>query len=104
MSFIREHVVKRATRSWGWSKVRKMHIKAHPICAACGRDDGLEVHHIKDFSNNPELELEPTNLVTLCDKGTKCHLTFGHLGDWKSINPEVVKDSDWFLAKVVNRR
>lgn len=104
MGFIREQIVKRATRASGWSRVRKNHIKRQPICAACGRDDGLEVHHIQDFSTSPELELEPTNLVTLCDKAMRCHLTFGHLGNWKSINPDVKKDSDWFLGKVLNRR
>lgn len=104
MSFFRELVIKTLTRSAGWTKVRKDHIKNNPSCAACGRQDGLEVHHIKDFSENPELELDPTNLITLCDKGTKCHLTFGHLGNWKSINPEVIEDSKWFLEKVKNRR
>lgn len=32
MSFIREHVVKRSTRSSGWSRVRKKHIKKQPYC------------------------------------------------------------------------
>lgn len=104
MSLIREFVVKPLTRSNGWRKVRKEHILKHPICAACGRTNGLEVHHIQDFSTKPELELNPDNLMTLCDKGTKCHLTFGHLGNWKSINPEVRKDSSWFLDKVLHRR
>ena len=104
MSFIREQILKRVTRSSGWRKVRKKHIEENPICAACGRDDGLEVHHIQDFSTNPELELDPKNLVTLCDKGMRCHLTFGHLGNWKSINPDVSEDSKWFLHKVLNRR
>jgi len=104
MSFVREHIVKPTTRASGWKKVRKAHIKAHPSCAACGRTDYLEVHHIKDYSEHPELELDPNNLITLCDKGTKCHLTFGHLGNWSSINPEVEEDSEWFLNKVKNRR
>lgn len=104
MSFIREQVVKRTTRSSGWSRTRKNHIKSNPTCYACGRKNGLEVHHIQDFSSIPELELEPSNLITLCDKGTKCHFSFGHLGNWKSINPEVKKDSTWFLNKVKGRR
>lgn len=103
MSLVRE-IIKTATRSKGWRKVRNEHVKAHPICAACGRTDGLEVHHIEDFSTKPELELDPNNLITLCDKAMRCHLTFGHLGNWKSINPEVIKDSIWFLDKVINRR
>jgi 5-methylcytosine-specific restriction protein A len=104
MSFIREHIIKRATRSSGWSKVRKDHIKRFPVCAACGTKRKLEVHHIKDFSSNPELELDPDNLITLCRSGTQCHLTFGHLGSWKSINLEAVSDSTWFKEKVKKRR
>ena len=103
MSF-REQVTKRFGRSWGWGKVRKVHIKANPTCAACGRKDGLEVHHIIDYSTRPEMELAPLNLLTLCDKGTKCHFTFGHLGDWQSINPQVVADCRRFILKVKNRR
>jgi 5-methylcytosine-specific restriction protein A len=104
MSFIREHIVKRLTRSSGWSKVRKAYVKNNPFCAACGTTRKLEVHHIKDFSTHPELELDPENLVTLCRAGTQCHLTFGHLGSWKSINSEVKKDTEWFIKKVKTRR
>lgn len=102
MSLIREHIVKRLRRSRGWSKLRKRFIRAHSYCAVCGRKKRLEVHHIEDFSTNPELELEWTNLITLC--GKRCHLLFGHLMYWKSINPEVVDDAGWFLQKVYNRR
>ena len=104
MSFLREHVVKKFTRSSGWSKTRKQHIKANPLCAACGSKRKLEVHHIRDVSTAPDLELEPSNLITLCRAGTQCHLTFGHLGNWKSINPCVEEDAEWFLEKTRNRR
>jgi len=104
MSFIREHIVKRTTRSKGWRKVRKTFIKKYPVCSACGSRRKLEVHHIKDFSYNPELELDPKNLITLCRSGTQCHFTFGHLGNWKSINPTVKEDSKQFIYKVRNRR
>jgi len=104
MSFFRELVVKTLTRSLKWPQVRIKHLKNNPSCAACGRTDGLEVHHIQDFSENPDLELDFSNLITLCDKGTKCHFMFGHLGNWKSINPDVIEDSAWFLTKVKNRR
>lgn len=103
MSFIRE-LKKKATRSKGWRKIRNNHVKANPYCYACGRKKGLEVHHIEDFSTKPELELDPNNLLTLCDKGTRCHFVFGHLGNWKSINLTVLKDSDWFHNKIINRR
>jgi hypothetical protein len=33
---------------------------------------------------HPDLELDPANLITLCDR---CHLFVGHLGLWASYNP-----------------
>jgi len=77
-------------RSPKWRKVRAEHIKKHPECAACGRKESLEVHHIVPYHINPELELEPSNLITLC--GKYCHFIFGHLMDWKSWNENVVRD------------
>lgn len=99
---IREHIVKRFTRSSGWSKVRKNHIKKHPTCEACGDKRDPEVHHIKDFSTHPELELDKSNLITLC--GKRCHFLLGHLKDWKSINPTIVDDAAMLLEKIKNRR
>jgi len=66
MSWFREYVKKPLTRSKGWRKTRNKHIKKHPYCAICGREKGLEAHHRKPFKDFPELELDPTNLVTLC--------------------------------------
>ena len=104
MSLFREHVVKRFSkkRSPYWGRIRKAHVRAHPHCQCCGRKRGPEVHHIKDFSTHPGLELATNNLITLCRK--RCHIMIGHLLNWKSINPEVEKDSGWFLKKVRTRR
>lgn len=77
-------------RSPRWRHVRAAHLALHPCCLACGGNEGLEVHHICDFSTYPELELEPDNLVTLCGKG--CHLKYGHRGNWRRINPSVTFD------------
>ena len=115
MSFIREHIVKPyqsympikalgGKRSRHWPRVRKEHIRIEPKCAACGSKKKLQVHHIEDFSTKPDLELDQNNLITLCMSGSKCHITFGHLCYWKSINEEVVSDSLWFIEKVENRR
>ncbi len=82
-------------RSPEWPKVRAEHLKNNPTCACCGGTENLQVHHIKEFHNYPELELEPTNLITLCEgnKYLNCHLTYGHLG-WYSINnPNVLDDA-----------
>ena len=89
-----------AVRSSRWETVRKRHLKAFPMCAACGCNQYLQVHHIKPFHLYPELELEQSNLITLCEnKEYQCHLNVGHLGSWKKENPNVVQDALDALAK-----
>jgi len=108
MSFWREHVEKpildviSKKRSKYWRKIRNQYVKQHPECAICGTTKSPEIHHIKDFSTYPELELETSNLITLC--GKRCHFFFGHLLDWKSINPELIEDVEWMNQKIKNRR
>ena len=78
-------------RSSEWPKVEKEFREKHSICEACGSSKNLNVHHKKPFHLYPQLELEPSNLITLCmDK--ECHLKLGHGGDWKAYNPHVVED------------
>src|SRR3990167_2401737 len=84
-----------AQRSSEWRRVRAEHLARNPLCALCGGEKTLEVHHIKMFSTNPELELDKNNLITLCESGKNgvvCHRFFGHLGNYKSINPFVAGD------------
>jgi len=88
-------------RSPKWRSVRNEHIKNNPTCAACGRKDGLEVHHIVPYHVDPSKELDPTNLITLC--GKYCHFVFGHLMDWKSWNENVVRDSTLYLLAKTNK-
>lgn len=88
-------------RSPQWSEVRKIHLSKQPFCQACGKKDNLEVHHIEPYHVNPSKELDPTNLITLCSK--HCHLTFGHLMDFKSWNKDVVTDCSEFLSKTKQR-
>jgi len=87
-------------RSPKWSKVRKNHIKKEPVCQACGTSNKLEVHHIEPYHVNPNRELDPDNLITLCKT---CHLVFGHLMDYKSWNKDVVTDARNQYNKVTNR-
>ena len=104
MSFFRECIFKALSRASGWSTIRRIHLEKNSECAVCGRKTNLEVHHIKDYSEHPELELDFNNLITLCSGSTKCHFLFGHLGYWKSINPTVVEDAKYFNYKIKNRR
>lgn len=82
-------------RSSKWPSVRKKHLAQNPVCSVCGSRRKLEVHHIIPFHKDSSLELNPQNLVTLCESksfGVVCHLLYGHLGDYKKINPNVVED------------
>lgn len=81
-------------RSSNWSKVRKEHLIKEPVCQVCGRDKGLSVHHLRPFHLYPELEEEPTNLITLCEsKGMNCHYVFGHCFlSWSCYNDNIRND------------
>jgi len=90
-------------RSSQWSVIRRKHLTNHPCCAVCGGTSKLEVHHIKPFHTHPELELDPDNLITLCESksfGVICHLFVGHLGSYKAINPNVVEDAKNWNTKI----
>ena len=90
-------------RSPKWAAVRSEHLKKNPKCAVCEGTKQLNVHHIKPFHLHPELELETSNLITLCESasyGIICHILIGHLGDYKNINPKSVKDAKIWNAKL----
>lgn len=90
-----------SNRSSQWPKVRAEHLKKQPFCQACGSKNSLQVHHIEPVNVNPNKELDPENLITLCSK--YCHLAIGHLMDTKSWNPNVIEDSKVYYNKVCNR-
>lgn len=89
------------SRSSDWPKVRKQHLKKNPCCCACGRKISLDVHHIEPVHINPEKELDPDNLVTLCS--SPCHLVFGHFMDYKSWNPNVIEDCETYYVRYKSR-
>lgn len=99
-----------ASRSSKWPRVRAEHLSKYPACEACGKTDGLHVHHIVPFSVEPASELSPENLWTLCKD---CHFRIGHdpdgpFGpdnpDWTKHNVNVKRDSmlvnDWINGRV----
>jgi hypothetical protein len=95
-------------RSPRWAGVRKAHLARFPTCALCGGARNLEVHHIFPFHLKPELELDPTNLITLCEAGNfgikSCHRAIGHFGDWHRINLHVVRDAAYWNKKLKTRK
>lgn len=94
-------------RSSKWPKVRAKHLEENPVCAACGATTKLEVHHKVPFHDNPELELDPNNFITLCEStsdGIICHLCVGHKGDYKDYNPNVEQDAARILVMLKSKK
>ena len=83
-------------RSPLWPSVRKKHLRNNPLCACCSSKKKLEVHHIIPFHVDSSEELNPENLITLCQNGRygfrSCHLLVGHEGRWRTFNPQVDED------------
>ncbi len=96
---LRLHSVTHSLRSPHWRAVEKNFLELNGVCAACGGTEQLQVHHKKPFHLFPELELEPKNLITLCEvkeRGNH-HLNFGHHGRWANYNPTVLEDVAAFV-------
>lgn len=94
-------------RSDGWPEARKEHLVSFPVCVVCGSKKNLQVHHIHPFHLYPELELNPDNLITLCEddgNGCDCHLFIGHLGNFRTYNPDVKEDAEIWNQKIKNRK
>ena len=95
-----------AARSGKWRSVRAAHLKKHPRCALCGGKKKLEAHHCLPFHLDPSLELDPNNLITLCEEkkdGANCHLLCGHLGSFHSFNKDVREDARTWNIKLMHR-
>lgn len=81
-----------AKRSSAWPSVRNKHLKLHPVCEACGTAKDLDVHHIRPFHIDATLELEPSNLWTMCHKH---HFEIGHNPNyWGTSKP------NWYLFNI----
>lgn len=79
-------------RSSKWHQVQKNFLNKNPVCAICESKNKLNVHHKKPFHLYPELELDETNLITLCMDTKECHLLVGHLDSFKKFNPNIDDD------------
>ena len=89
----RFELVKTNPRSSKWKAVRNNFIKYNGCCAVCGKTENLVVHHKQPFHLFPEKELDPTNLVTLCENDIlNCHYVIGHLMEWTRYNPDIEED------------
>ena len=91
-------------RSPDWDRCRRGWLVAHPFCAACGARVTLQVHHLIPFHLNKALELDPRNLLTLCEIPNRhCHWRIGHAFDWTAYNPHAVEDAALGLKRIQAR-
>lgn len=90
-------------RSDKWPAVRKAFLKGK-TCAVCGTNQKLEAHHVVPFHTDPARELDPANLLPLCEGPDRdCHRLIGHLGNFQSINVKSRQDAAALLVKVSHR-
>lgn len=95
-----------ARRSSGWSKVRNAFLKGRR-CAVCGGKKSLVAHHKIPFHLAPDLELDPDNLIPLCEAkrfGINCHLLIGHVGNFARCNPIVDADVSYWHQRIIEDR
>lgn len=85
--------------------MRARFLADHPSCAVCGGTRKVEVHHRIPFHLRPDLELDPDNLITLCEgcPSANHHLLYGHLGNYKSFNAQVELDANIWSKKIRTR-
>lgn len=92
-------------RSHHWPTFRAHWLRDHGECAACGTKEHLQVHHVFPFHLHPDLELDPGNVITLCEGPSRiCHFALGHLYDWHRFNPHVREDVRRFRSRVEESR
>lgn len=94
---------KGAKRSPRWPAVQRAFLQEHDRCAVCGGKEQLNAHHIIPFEYGGP-ELDPENLIALCRGTFNCHLLFGHLGDYKAMNPLVRADAELWAFRMKARR
>ena len=105
LSLISRACMAEAPRSGRWPTVRKNHLVLQPFCKWCGSVKDLEVHHIEPFHLCPAKELDPANLITLCETlGVECHFVHGHFRNWKTFNPQILAQAVCMHAKMMLAR
>ena len=91
-------------RSPKWPALRDAHLRRFPACAVCGSRVSVVPHHIIPVHLDSSQELDPENLLSLCEGATvNCHLLFGHCRSWSSYNPNVVFDAATWREKIRGR-
>ena len=84
-------------RSPHWNAFKRAYFKTHEKkCAVCGGTKKVELHHIIPFHIDSSKELDPNNVIPLCEgnKELNCHLIFGHFGNFRTKwNPNIEQEA-----------
>jgi len=92
-------------RSSRWKTVRSEFLSLNPCCSVCGSKKNVVPHHKVPFHVDPSLELDPSNLISLCEnKGFNCHFFFGHLRNWAGHNPTVEEDAIYWCCRLSEKK
>ena len=54
---------------------QKTEIKNNNVCAFCGSNENLTIHHTKPIKTNPHLKYNYNNMVVLCQECHRKHHT-----------------------------
>lgn len=91
-------------RSDKWAEVRAKFLEDNKVCAACGSNKDIQVHHVVAFHTHPELELDPANFLPLCEGMERnCHRFIGHLDNFQSLNENSRSDAATWLKRIISR-
>jgi 5-methylcytosine-specific restriction protein A len=93
-------------RSSRWRKFRDGLLKGNS-CACCGGKKSLIGHHRIPFHLAPDMELDPDNIIVLCEAkryGINCHLLLGHCGNWRRANVYCDADVAYWKSKLKDMR
>lgn len=92
-------------RSGEWSTLRKRVLELQPWCSVCRSTTNVQVHHMLPFHLDPKKELDPGNLIPLCEGSDgwfgrwNCHFVVGHLGrSWSNYDKDVEHVTDYLRA------
>lgn len=91
-------------RSGKWPAVRAKHLAENPECIVCGKkgtaSEPNQVHHAKPHHLWAALELEPSNLRTVC---LRHHFAIAHLERWSSWNESIDDDAETWGKRLKSR-
>jgi 5-methylcytosine-specific restriction enzyme A len=91
-----------APRSGKWPRLERIHLADHPFCEVCGTKEEVVGHHMLPFHLFPEHELDPDNIISLCNSRLH-HILVGHGMNFKDYNPDVKKDAAHLKKMIATR-